>query len=214
MTPSLTNFVSLTGVPILSVDYRLSPEHAYPGPLEDCWASLLWVQEHAGELAIDVSRIAVMGESAGGGLAAALALVARDRSFSPPLAKQILMYPMLDDRTEMDLTGGLAVFAVEDVITGWSSYLGELYKTDKVPASAAVGRLDDVHGLPPLFLDCGQLDMFIHEGLTYAHKLVDANIPVDLHVYPGVPHAFQRFAPGSNVAQRALANRVAAMRSF
>lgn len=214
MTPTLTHFVSLTGVPILSIDYRLSPEHPYPGPLEDCWAALLWIQSHATELGIDPARIAVMGESAGGGLAAALALLARDREFSPPLAKQILMYPMLDDRTESDHTGGLAVFAVEDVVTGWSSYLGELYKTDKVPPYASVARLQDVQGLPPLYLDCGQLDMFIHEGVAYAHKFVTAGIPVDLHVYPGVPHAFQRFAPGSGVAQRALANRVAAMLSF
>ncbi|KAJ5814255.1 uncharacterized protein N7503_001005 [Penicillium pulvis] len=214
MTPTLTNYVSLTGVPILSIDYRLSPEYLYPRPLEDCWESLLWIQNHAEELNIDPHRIAIMGESAGGGLTAALAILARDRELSPPLAKQILMYPMLDDRTETDHTGGLAVFATEDVITGWSAYLGDLYKTDKVPPYAAAVRLEDVRGLPPLYYDCGQLDMFIHEGATYAQKFIMANIPVDMHVYEGVPHAFQRFAPTSKVAQRALANRVAAMLSF
>ncbi|KAF9891532.1 hypothetical protein FE257_003999 [Aspergillus nanangensis] len=214
MTPTLTSYVSITGVPILSIDYRLSPEHPYPGPLEDCWISLRWIQNHAAELNIDPNRIAIMGESAGGGLTAALAILARDRQLSPPLAKQILMYPMMDDRTETDHTGGLAVFAVEDVVTGWSSYLGALYKTDMVPPYAAAARVEDVSGLPALYIDCGQLDMFIHEGVAYAHKFVTANIPVECHVYEGVPHAFQRFAPSSQVAQRALANRVAAMRSF
>ncbi|KAJ5661533.1 uncharacterized protein N7477_009149 [Penicillium maclennaniae] len=191
MTPTLTSYVSITGVPILSIDYRLSPEHP-----------------------IDPHRIAIMGESAGGGLTAALAILARDRELSPPLAKQILMYPMMDDRTETDHTGGLAVFATEDVITGWAAYLGDLYKTDKIPPYAAAVKLEDVRGLPPLYFDCGQLDMFIHEGSTYAQKFIMANIPVEMHVYQGVPHAFQRFAPTSKVAQRALANRVAAMLSF
>ncbi|KAL4809789.1 Alpha/Beta hydrolase protein [Aspergillus unguis] len=212
--PILASYVSTTGVPILSIDYRLAPENPFPIPLEDCWAVLLWIYDHAAELGINPSRIAIFGESAGGGLAASLALLARDRKLSPPLAKQILVYPMMDDRTETDHTNGMAVFDVNDVITGWSAYLGDLYKSNKVTPYAAAGRVEDVRGLAPLYLDCGQLDMFIHEGLVHVQKFIAANIPVEFHIYDGVPHAFQRFAPASKVARQAVANRLAAMTGF
>ncbi|KAK3944214.1 Alpha/Beta hydrolase protein [Diplogelasinospora grovesii] len=192
--PSLAAWVQTTGVPMLSIDYRLAPEHPYPVPLEDCWAAL----------------------NAGGALAASLALLARDRNLSPPLAKQILVYPMIDDRTETDQTGGLASFGIVDVITGWAAYLGDLYKnTEKeVPPYAAAARLEDAKGLPPLYLDCGQLDLFIHENVAFVNKFVAANnIPVECHIYPGVPHAFELFAPTSKAAQKALANRLEAIMS-
>jgi acetyl esterase/lipase len=211
--PTVAPWVSATGVPMLSVDYRLSPEHTFPVPLEDCWAALTWVQSHASDLGIDPKRIAVMGDSAGGGLAASLAILARDRSFSPPLAKQILLYPMMDDRTETAHSGGLAVMDKIDIITGWAAYLGSLYKTDGVTPHAAAARIQNVDQLAPLYLDCGQLDPFIHEGVRYVQKFIAANIPVECHVYESVPHAFEVFAPASKVARQALANRLAAIQS-
>ncbi|KAF5266760.1 hypothetical protein FOXYS1_2372 [Fusarium oxysporum] len=211
---TLAAYVSATGVPMLSVDYRLAPEHLFPIPLEDCWSALLHVQKNASALGLDPTRIAIMGESAGGGLAAALAILARDRQLSPPLAKQILIYPMLDDRTEKDTTGGLAIFGYQDILTGWMSYLGDLYKTDKVPPVAAPARLEDFEGLAPLYLDCGGLDMFLREDVAYAQRFIEADIPTELHIYEGVPHAFQRFAPTSAVVKRAFANRLAACKSF
>ncbi|CAK7229393.1 hypothetical protein SEUCBS140593_007227 [Sporothrix eucalyptigena] len=212
--PSLASFVDMTGVPMLSVDYRLAPEAAYPLPLDDCWAALEWVQSNATSLQIDPARIAVMGESAGGGLAAGLVLLARDRKFSPPVAKQILVYPMLDDRTVEDPTDGLAVFHINDVLTGWKAYLGKLYEKDDVPAYAAAARVSDISGLPPLYLDVGQLDLFLREDFAYVQKFVEANLPVEFHIYEGVPHAFQRFAPASRVAKQAVANRCNAMLDF
>lgn len=213
-SPSLGAYVSATGVPMFSVDYRLAPENRFPVPLEDCWAALKWVQSKAADLNLDPARIAIMGESAGGGLAAAVALLSRDRQLSPPLAKQILIYPMLDDRTDTDHTGGLAIFGIEDVLTGWAAYLGDLYKTNDVTAYAAPARVVNVTGLPPLYLDVGGLDMFVKENVEYAQRFISANIPVELHVYKGVPHAFQRFAPKSGVATRAMANRLNACQDF
>lgn len=213
-TPAIAGYVSASGVPMFSVDYRLSPEHPFPVPLEDCWVALLWLQSQAEKFQIDTKRIAIMGESAGGGLGAGLAQLTRDRGFSPPLAKQILIYPMLDDRTLSDHTDGLAIFAVNDVITGWAAYLGADYGTDKVSPYAAAARITDVRGLPPLYLDVGQLDMFVHEDVAFMQKFVAANAPLEFHLYSGVPHAFQRFAPTSKVAQQAFANRLGAMTSI
>lgn len=213
-TPSIAVYVSYSGIPIFSVDYRLAPENPYPVPLEDCWISLLWLQSHAKEFNIDPSMIAIMGESAGGGLAAALAPLARDRKFSPPLAKQILIYPMIDDQTHSDYTKGVAIFGMEDVITGWAAYLGPLYRTDSIPIYAAASRITNVEGLPPLYLDVGQLDIFVQENFEYVQKFVKAGIATEFHIYTGVPHAFHRFAPTATVTKRAFANRVGAMLSI
>ncbi|GAB7356570.1 hypothetical protein MBLNU459_g7304t1 [Dothideomycetes sp. NU459] len=213
-TPSIAAYVAHTGVPIFSVDYRLAPENQFPAPLEDCWSALLWLQSQAERFHVDPSRIAIMGESAGGGLAAGLAPLARDRALTPPLAKQILIYPMMDDRTRSDHTGGMAVFAVDDVITGWAAYLGPKYGTDNVSPYAAAARLTDVRGLPPLYMDVGHLDMFVHENFAHAQKFMAANIPTEFHIYTGVPHAFHRFAPAASVTKRAFANRVGAMLSI
>ncbi|KAH6972130.1 Alpha/Beta hydrolase protein [Ilyonectria sp. MPI-CAGE-AT-0026] len=209
--PSLVPFVSHSGIPIFSVDYRWAPEHPFPTPVEDCWTGLLYLQSHAEELGVDLKRIAVMGESAGGGLAGSLAIMARDRNLSPPLAKQILIYPMLDDRTVTDHSEGLAVFSMNDVVTGWSAYLGEAYGTDDVSPFASPSRVTDVTGLPPLYLDVGQLDVFLHEGVAYANKYLVAGIDTELHIYPGVIHAFQRWGAGSEIVKHAWTNRMRAI---
>lgn len=209
--PSIVPYVSESGIPIFSVEYRWAPESAFPTPLEDCWNALLYLQSHADELGVDTSRIAVMGESAGGGLAAGLAILARDRNLTPPLAKQILIYPMLDDRTATDHSEGLAVFSINDVFTGWAAYLGKVWGTDSVPAAASPARVTDVEGLPPLYLDVGQLDVFMPEDVDYVQKFLKAGIQTELHVYPGVIHAFQRWSKTSHVVKQAFVNRLRAI---
>ena len=206
--------VSQTGVQILSIDYRLAPENPYPVPLDDCWAVLQWVHCNAEQLSINAARIAVMGESAGGGLAAALTLLARDRALSPPLAKQILVYPMLDDRTNTNHAGALAFWDEKDNLTGWTAYLGPNVGSDAIVPYAAPARVDSVEGLPPLYLDCPQLDIFVHEGMEYACRFVAANIPTECHIYPGLPHGFEALASGINVTKHAISNRYKAMSSF
>ncbi|KAK2598440.1 hypothetical protein N8I77_011856 [Diaporthe amygdali] len=210
--PDLVPYVS-AGAEIWSVEYRLAPEHPFPTPLEDCWAALSWLRSSAPKLGIDPKRIALFGESAGGGLAAALAIMARDRGFSPPLARQILIYPMLDDRTEMDHTGGRDVFTMVDRVTSWASYLGDLHRSDTVPPYAAAARIrkEEVKGLPPMYIDVGQLDNFLFEVLDYVQKFVKAGVPVEFHLYEGVPHAFHIFAPTSKIACRAFDNRLNAV---
>jgi acetyl esterase/lipase len=186
----------------VSVDYRLAPETPYPGPLEDCYAGLRWVHEHAAELGIDPARTGVSGASAGGGLAAGLALLARDRG-ELPVAFQVLIYPMIDDRqvtasSHLDVP----VWGPANNTFGWQSYLGELYATDAIPAYAAASRAADLAGLPPAFIMVGTLDGFMDEDIDYARRLNAAGVPADLHVFAGAPHGFDSLMPGTAVATR------------
>jgi acetyl esterase/lipase len=178
----------------VSVEYRLAPETAYPGPLDDCYAGLRWTHEHAGELGIDRDRIGIAGVSAGGGLAAALALLARDRG-EIPLAFQLLECPMLDDRQETHSSrlADLPVWSRESNTFGWRSYLGDLYATDDVPPYAAAARADDLRGLPPAMVIVGGADGFRDENILYALRLNQAGVPSELHVLPGAPHGVQMF---------------------
>ena len=175
----------------VSVEYRLAPEHPYPAPLDDCYAALKWTYDHAEELGIDADRIGVRGISAGGGLAAALALLARDRG-EVPLAFQLLDCPMLDDRqtTPSIQLDGLYVWSREANEFGWRSYLGELYGSDDVPIYAAAARATDLTGLPPAFVSVGAIDGFRDEDVEYATRLNQAGVPCELHVYPGLPHGY------------------------
>ncbi len=190
------------GIVGVSVEYRLAPETPYPGPLDDCYDALRWTFEHADELGIDPARIGIGGISAGGGLAAALALLARDRG-ELPVAFQQLECPMLDDRqvTSSSRLDGLPVWSRESNEFGWRSYLGELYGHDDVPAHAAPARVDDLAGLPPALLIVGGADGFRDEDITYALRLNQAGVPTELHVLPGAIHGVQLFG-GSTVARR------------
>jgi len=186
----------------VSVEYALAPESTYPGPLEDCYAGLRWVRDNAASLGIDVNRIGVSGASAGAGLAAGLALLARDRG-EIALAFQALIYPMIDDRMITPSS------AWEDPVWppganrfGWSSYLGEL-SGDSVPYYAAAARATDLARLPRSFVSVGALDGFSDEDIDYAVRLRHAGVPTELHVYPGAPHGFDAFAPNTAVARRA-----------
>lgn len=177
---------------IVSVNYRLAPETRFPGAVEDCYAALAWVFENAAQLGVDAARIAVKGESAGGGLAAALALLARDRGVHR-LAFQSLTYPMLDDRT---CVGEQHPFAGEFVWTppfnafGWSALLGAEPGSAGVSAYAAPARAESLAGLPPTFIATGALDLFLEEDLEYARRLLRDGVGCELHVYPGSFHGF------------------------
>jgi len=164
-------YVSATGVPFLSVEYRLAPEAQYPVPVEDIYASLTWLHEHAAELGVNPKRIAVMGESAGGGLAAAVTLLARERG-GPPIAKQILVYAMLDDQTveEDPKTSPFLIWTAADNITGWSAMLGQLYGTEKIPETAAAARMIDPKGLPSTYIEVGELDLFRDEDVEFVRE--------------------------------------------
>jgi acetyl esterase/lipase len=179
------------GVVGVSVDYRLAPETPYPGPLEDCYQGLRWTYEHADKLGIDAGCIGVMGISAGGGLAAALALLARDRG-EVLVAFQLLDSPMLDDRqtTASSRQDGLPVWSRGSNTFGWKSYLGDLYGRGDVPFTAAPARATDLSGVPPAFVSVGAVDGFRDEDVDYAVRLNQAGVPTELHVYPGACHGF------------------------
>jgi acetyl esterase/lipase len=213
--PLVRDLVSASGVPALAVDYRLAPEHPHPTPMQDCYAGLVWLAEHAADLGVDPARIAIMGDSAGGGLAAATTLLARDHG-GPALARQILFYPMLDDRTTSPDPAlvPFLTWTYEDNVTGWNALLGELRGTDEVPAFAAPARAFDVSGVPPTYMDVGELDIFRDEDIEYARRLAASGTPVELHVHPGVPHAFEAFAPRADVSRRARADRIRVLRSL
>jgi acetyl esterase/lipase len=180
---------------VLAPDYRLAPERPDPAPVEDCYATIRWAAAHATELGIDPARIAVMGGSAGGGLAAGVTLLARDRG-GPAIARQLLVYPMLDRTRAADPQMAHALlWSVEDNVTGWDALLGGPDETDNVSIYAAPARATDLSDLPPAYIDVGGLDLFRDEDVAYATLLARSGVPTELHVLPGVPHAFDILAP-------------------
>jgi acetyl esterase/lipase len=190
------------GVVGISVEYRLAPETPYPGPLDDCYRALLWTVENAERLGIESTRIGVHGISAGGGLAACLALLARDRG-EVALAFQLLDCPMLDDRriTPSSRLDGLPIWSRESNEFGWRSYLGTRFGSDDVPYTAAAARAVDLANLPPTFVSVGTVDGFRDEDIDYALRLNQAGVPTELHVYPGAPHGYA-IVPDSAVAKQ------------
>jgi acetyl esterase/lipase len=202
-------YVADSGVPMLIVDYRIAPEFPHPIPVQDCYAALVWLTEHADELGVDPARLAVMGDSAGGGLAAAVCLMARDRG-GPAVALQVLIYPMLDDRTTSPdpQLAQLVTWTYNDNITGWRALLGDIFGSDGVGQYAAPARAVDLSLLPPTYIDVGDLDIFRDEDAAYALRLATAGVPTELHIHPGCPHAFESLAPNAAVSQRAIADRV------
>ncbi|MGP4049634.1 alpha/beta hydrolase [Streptomyces sp. 2A115] len=211
----VARYVSASGVPMLSVEYRRAPEHSFPTPVEDAYTALRWLHEHAGELDVDPARIGVMGDSAGGGLAAALSILARERG-GPAIARQILLMPMLDDRTTTPdpHIEPYLLWSYDDSRTAWPALLGDAAGGPDVPATAAPARLDDATGLPPAYIEVGQLDAFRDEDLAYALKLSRAGVPVEFHLHPGVPHEFDSIAFTTDVARRAIADRVRVLASL
>lgn len=205
-------YAANSGVPFLSVDYRLAPESGGEALAEDVYAALLWVHDHAGEMEVDRTRIAAMGDSGGGAPAAGSAILARDREL--PLAQQILIYPMLDDsNTEPDPSlVDTATWSYDNNWTAWAAVLGEDCRD--VSAIAAPARLERADGLAPLYIEVGDLDIFRDEDIAFAMKLAAAGVPVELQVRRGAPHGFDRLAPEASVTVRAFADRVRVLRSL
>ncbi|KPM38022.1 hypothetical protein AK830_g8514 [Neonectria ditissima] len=206
--------------PVFAVGYRLAPEHPAPAAPEDVFAAFTYLVEHAADLNIDAARIGVKGESAGAALAAAVALMARDRGFAPAPAKLVLVYPMLDDRTSVPADAAflkLASWTPEKNAFCWGLYVGK-DKAGKPDADvspyAAPGRAKTLKGLPSTFIDVGSLDIFRDESLEFARRLMQDDVEVDFHIYPGVPHVFDLVAAGSKLQRRAVELRAAAMKSF
>jgi acetyl esterase/lipase len=203
------------GAVVVSVEYRLAPEHPYPAGLDDCYAALLWTAKSASELGIDPARLAVGGDSAGGGLAAAVALLARDRG-GPELCFQYLGIPELDDRLETP-----SMLAYVDTPLwhrpaaefSWDSYLGGpgVRGTSGVSPYAAPARMEDLSGLPPAFVNVCQFDPLRDEGIVYAQRLAQANVPTELVLYPGTFHGSGMIAQAA-VTQRIAADQLAALR--
>jgi acetyl esterase/lipase len=208
-------YVAATGVPMLVVDYRVAPEHPHPTPVEDCYAALEWLAGQATTLGLDPARLAVMGDSAGGGLAAGVCLMARDRG-GPAVAQQLLIYPMLDDRPSAPDSALLRflTWTYDDNLTGWGALLGDAAGGDDVSPYAAPARAADLAGLPDTYIDVGDLDLFRDEDITYARRLSDAGVPTELHLHPGCPHAFEALADGTDVAERAINDRIRRLESL
>ena len=200
---------------VVAVEYRLAPEHPYPAPVEDCYAGLVWAAKQADALGIDPERIAIGGASAGGGLAAAAALLARDRGV-PPLAFQLLLSPMLDDRnttpSSHEFTRRGMPWNRAANLFGWRALLGDAVGGADVSPYAAPARDADLAGLPPTFLDAGELEVFRDECLRYAQRLTQAGVSTEFHLYPGACHGWDALAPGAEVSRRAVAVRLAALR--
>jgi acetyl esterase/lipase len=187
-------FSRTLGITVASVEYRLAPEHPYPAPLEDCYSALIWL---AGLPAVDPARTAIGGASAGGGLAAALALLARDRGEVTPVF-QLLVYPMLDDRSATTATKpSYRLWNPRANRFGWAAYLG-----DADPRVAVPARRDDLRGLPPAWIGVGTNDLFHDEDLAYAERLIGAGVPCEVEVVPGVFHGFDLVAPNLGVSRR------------
>lgn len=189
---------------VASVDYRLAPEHPFPAPVEDCYAALKWLAANADALDVDPKRIAIGGASAGGGLTAGLALLARDRG-EVNVAFQLPIYPMIDDTNTTPSSHAITeprVWNRQSNLLGWQAYLGQEPGSDDVSPYAAAARATDLAGLPPAYIPVGELDLFLDENITYAQRLMQAGVPTELHIYRGCYHGSDVFAPDADASQR------------
>lgn len=203
------------GVVVVSVDYRLAPETPYPGPLEDCYAALHWVSNNSAQLNIDPQRLAVFGQSAGGGLSAATALLARDRG-GPPICFQYLGIPELDDRLQtasMQRFVDTPMWNRPNAELSWDFYLGDQYQRGAahVPYHAAPARTEDLAGLPPAYISTMEFDPLRDEGVAYALRLMQAGVPTELHSFPGTFHGSSLFST-AQISRRESAEMFAVLR--
>ena len=207
-------WVELMDAVAVSVEYRLAPEHPDPAPVEDCYAGLVWTAGNADELGFDPARLIIAGGSAGGGLAAGVTLMARDKG-GPALAGQVLIYPMIDDRNETVSShqiDGTGVWDRGSNDTGWDALLGDRRKTDAVSIYAAPSRATDLSGLPPAFIDVASAEVFRDEDVAYASAIWAAGGIAELHVWPGGFHGFDLMAPQAAISIAARATRTAWVR--
>ena len=202
-------WVERLGVTLVCPEYRLAPEHPDPYAREDMYAALEWTARRADEIGVDLGRVMVGGASCGGGLAAGMALAARDRE-GPPICAQLLVYPMLDDRNITESThqfDGVGVWDRVSNETGWRASLADAYGSADVSPYAAPARARDLHGLPPAFLDVGTAEIFRDETVAYAQGLWAAGVNAELHVWPGAFHACDIFAQHTALAKAMLRTR-------
>jgi acetyl esterase/lipase len=193
-----------TGCVVIAVEYRLAPENPYPAAVDDCYAGLVGIVDRHRELGIAPDRIALYGTSAGGCLAAAVALLARDRG-GPAIAHQMLVSPMLDDLSSTHsamVNTGFGAWSREANIQSWQAWLGQDFGTDRVSPYAAPARARDLGGLPPTYIDVGDLDLLRDEAVDFARMLAWAGVPVELHVYPGGIHGGESLAPDADLSVR------------
>lgn len=206
----MLDWIEQAGVVVASVDYRLAPEHPHPVPVEDCYAGLTWTAAHAAELNIDPARLLIAGMSAGGGLSAAVTLMARDRG-GPALVGQMLGCPMLDDRNQTPSSfelDGDAPWDRASNLTGWRALLGSAQGGPDVSPYAAPARATDLSGLPPAYLDVGSVETFRDETLDYAARIWRAGGVAELHVWPGGYHGFELSAPDAALSVAARQTRI------
>lgn len=212
--PECVELAREAGVLVVNVDYRLAPEHPFPAALDDCISVVRWIVDEAASLGIDPDRIAIGGASAGGGVAAAVCQKALDEA-GPPLAFQLLLYPMIDDRTALrtDLDpDGVHVWSPQSNRYGWTSYLGRPPVPDEAPPYAAPARRTDLGGLPPAWIGVGDIDLFHPEDVDYARRLRDAGVPCELHTPTGMWHGaptFKRDAPTTVGLRQSMAAALA-----
>lgn len=205
-----------TGIVVVSVDYRLAPNHPFPAPLDDCYAALKWVHAHAATLGIDPNRIGIGGESAGGGLAASLVQLAHDRGEISPIF-QLLIYPMLDDRSALrtDVAQGeLLTWTPQNNRFGWESYLGQACGFDDVRPYAVPARREDLTGLPPTWIGVGTLDLFYDENVDYARELQRSGVDCELVVIKGAFHGFDQLDHDLPVVQAFRQSQIDALRKY
>ncbi|MDH4066050.1 MAG: alpha/beta hydrolase [Acidobacteriota bacterium] len=198
---------------VVAVDYRLAPEHPFPAGPEDCYAGLVWMNDNSPALGVDPERIAIYGGSAGGGLTCAVTLMARDRR-GPRLCFQMPIYPMIDDTNSTPSSHEILDVGIWDRagnVEAWKMYLGAVHGSVDVSPYAAPARATDLRGLPPAFIDVGELDLFRDEDIQYAARLLHAGVTTEFHLYPGSYHAAEVFAPDSALARRIWATRIAAL---
>lgn len=209
-------FVEEAHCVVVSVDYRLAPEHPYPAAIEDCYAGLQWTADHADTLQLDSSRIVIAGASAGGGLTAALSLMARDRG-GPKIAFQMPLYPMLDDRNETPSSYEIneenmpTAWNRESNLLAWKMYLGPA-SAEEVSPYAAPARAEDLTGLPPTYTFIGQLDPFRDETMAYVTRLAQAGVAVEFHLYPGCFHGFDSIFNEQDISRQARNECVTALK--
>lgn len=208
-------FIQEIGILVVSVDYRLAPDHPFPAPLEDCYAALQWLAAESSKLGIDSGRITIGGNSAGAGLAAALAQLAYDRGEIQPIF-QLLVYPMLDDRTaarkDIDPKANF-VWNNTSNRFGWEAYLNQPCGAETVPAGSVPARRADLAGLPPTWIGIGKNDLFYDEATAYARRLTEAGIACNLVTVPGAFHAFEIFAPKMQAAKDFRQSQVQALKN-
>jgi acetyl esterase/lipase len=200
--PNLLPFVKELDAVIIAVEYRLAPEYPDPAPIEDSYAALVWVGENLSDLGINPEKLMVAGSSAGGGLAAGVALLARDRS-GPALCAQLLQCPMIDDRLESPSSHQYineGTFSRGSAETGWNALVGERRGGKDVSIYAAPSRASDLSGLPEAFIEVGSAEIFRDDNVAFAERIWVQGGQAELHVWPGAYHRFQAFAPGAKIS--------------